>query len=165
MFNVAAAADPNILFTDQTFENLDKAMKSNVYAPWLMMQLCFPMMKEHGGSIINTSSGASNGSVGFSSYGASKSASNALTRTVALEWGKYGIRANNLMPICTTESTETYSPELQEMIRTSMIEGSPLGRVATQDDIAPVALFLACDDSRWITGQDLHAEGGTFIHD
>lgn len=125
-----------------------------------LMQLCFPHMRDAGrGSIINL--GSSFGircEPGFLAYAASKEAIRALTRTAAREWGKYGIRANTILPAALSpkalwylENSGTYQKELEKVA---------LGRFGTPDDIAPTALFLASDDSVFVSGQTICVEGG-----
>ncbi len=169
LVNNAAKASILIPFEDQTFKQLDMCLKSELHASWYMMQKCFPLMKEHGGSIINVGSNAVQGNWGFAAYAAAKASVMALTRVVANEWGKYGIRCNNLVPIALTDSITNKegktNSKLLEVMSESMIKGSPLKRISNpEDDIVPVSLFLASDDSRWITGQDIRAEGGMDIH-
>lgn len=166
LVNNAVSSDSMIPFIEQTEESLDKAMKSGVYATWNMMQLCFPLMKENGGSIINFGSSSSNGQAGLSSYGCAKAAICALTRAVAVEWGQYNIRVNNLKPFALTENMRQMPPEILEFFETNMHNTTALHRVGTpEDDVVPVVIFLASDASRWITGQDFKAEGGLDIHE
>lgn len=130
------------------------------------MQLCFPLMKDQGGSIINFISNAVHGIEGFASYSAAKGAVGAITRTVAKEWGQYNIRVNNVSPIALTDSAmNDYTKEILEVIKTQVAKNSPFKRVGDPEkDILPVILFLASEESRWITGQDLRVEGGVDIH-
>lgn len=168
LVNNAVAEDPLIPFEKQTTQNLDKVIYSGLYASWTMMQRCYPMMKENGGSIINLGTRAAQGLDGFASYGAGKAAIMSLTRTAALEWGKDGIRVNNLIPLFLSENFSTTTDparlKLKEVVEGSIANASPLKRVSYVDDIVPVMMFLASDESRWITGQDIHAEGGSDIH-
>lgn len=158
-----------IPFVDQTFENLDKALRSELHATWMMMQPCFPLMKEHSGSIINFGSRAAQGLPGFASYSSAKAAVIALSHAVAQECGEFGIRVNTMIPVAMTDSiTEQTNDSYKRVVKVmadSIIAASPLHRLSNpEDDIVPVLLFLASDDSRWITGQDLRTEGGMDIH-
>jgi NAD(P)-dependent dehydrogenase (short-subunit alcohol dehydrogenase family) len=146
--------DPKML------DNLKIDMESAFYGSVQLMQLCFPHMRDQGaGSIINM--GSSYGlrcEPGFLAYAASKEAIRALTRTAAKEWGKLGIRVNTILPSALTpksiwymKETNTYDYELAKVA---------IGRFGTPEDIAPTAIFLASDESNFVTGQTLGVEGG-----
>jgi NAD(P)-dependent dehydrogenase (short-subunit alcohol dehydrogenase family) len=146
--------DPKML------DNLKIDMESAFYGSVQLMQLCFPHMRDQGsGSIINM--GSSYGlrcEPGFLAYAASKEAIRALTRTAAREWGKLGIRVNTILPSALTpksiwymKETNTYDYELAKVA---------IGRFGTPEDIAPTAIFLASDESNFVTGQTLGVEGG-----
>jgi 3-oxoacyl-[acyl-carrier protein] reductase len=114
-----------------------------------------------GGSIINLSSvvtraGLPEGAV----YVATKCAVEGITRSLAKELGPRNIRVNAIGPgIVETEgthATETMGSEFERQA----VQQTPLGRVGQPGDIAPVALFLASDDARWVTGETLFASGG-----
>ncbi|RJG53292.1 SDR family oxidoreductase [Sphingobium terrigena] len=136
-------------------------MESGFIGSLQLMQACFPHMRDvGGGSIINM--GSSYGircEPGFLAYAASKEAIRALTRTAAREWGKYAIRVNTILPSALSpkarwylEDSGTYDLELGKVA---------LGRFGSPDDIAPLALFLASDESNYITGQTIGADGGS----
>jgi 3-oxoacyl-[acyl-carrier protein] reductase len=122
------------------------------------------------GSIINfSSSGADSPVPGLSLYSMTKSAVNMLTRTVAKEFGPYGIRANAVAPgwVETPMGTHGFRDETGAIDPIKHEEGlrlrasaSPLGIVGTPRDIALAALYLASDASRFVTGQVLRANGG-----
>jgi NAD(P)-dependent dehydrogenase (short-subunit alcohol dehydrogenase family) len=135
-------------------------MESAFIGSLQLMQLCFPHMREQGGgSIINM--GSSYGircEPGFLAYAASKEAIRALTKTAAKEWGKHKIRVNTILPsalspkaIWYLEESKSYDYELSKVA---------MGYFGTPDDIAPLAIFLASDESNYITGQTIGAEGG-----
>ena len=96
LINGATSSNYMVPFIEQTIEDLDHSLKTQAYATWTMMQLCFPLMKDQGGSVINFISNAVQGLDGFASYSAAKGAVGAITRTVAKEWGQYNIRVNNV---------------------------------------------------------------------
>lgn len=125
-----------------------------------LMQLCYPyMVGQGGGSIINM--GSSFGircEPGFLAYAASKEAVRALTKTGAREWGKEKIRVNTILPAAMSpkalwylKESGTYDAELSKVA---------MGYFGTPEDIAPLAIFLASDESHYITGQTICAEGG-----
>jgi 3-oxoacyl-[acyl-carrier protein] reductase len=114
-----------------------------------------------GGSIINISSVASKTPpAGSSVYSATKGAVDVLTRSLAVELGPKKIRVNTLAPGFTDTEGVRAMPEDGPEFRNYAISRTPLGRVGTADDIASAALFLASDDSRWITGEELLVGGG-----
>lgn len=125
-----------------------------------LMQLCYPHMRaQGGGSIINM--GSSYGircEPGFLAYAASKEAIRALTKTAAREWGKQKIRVNTILPAALSPKAEWYLKESNsydfELGKVAM------GKFGTADDIAPTAIFLASDDSDYVTGQTIGVEGG-----
>lgn len=155
-------------FIETSLEHLDIQMHTGFYATWHMMKLCFPYMKDKPSSIINISSQAGvEGMAGRSSYAAVKEAIRGLSRVAAREWGKHQIRVNVVCPIALAASHEermkAMSQEWQESVR-KLMRDNPLGRVGDgYSDVAPAIVFLASDDSRWITGQTLHVEGGNTI--
>jgi 3-oxoacyl-[acyl-carrier protein] reductase len=118
-------------------------------------------MNGQGGSIINVSSIASktpgpNASV----YSATKGAVDVISRALAVELGGRKIRVNSLSPGAT--QTEGASEALKENsdFAKAAVQRTPLGRIGTVDDVASAALFLASDDSGWITGEELLVGGG-----
>ena len=159
-------------FLEKSIEDLDVEMKSSVYAYWHLMKLCFPHMRDREGagtSIINFASEA--GVMGdslYAPYAAAKEAVRGLSRVVAREWGQYNIRVNTLCPNGMTDNIsggiDWMPKETREHIE-HMFVNNPFGRVGDPYvDVAPVTVFLASDDSRWITGQNIHADGGSLIN-
>lgn len=142
-------------------ENCMVDFQSAFFGSLQLMQLCFPhMVKQGGGSIINMGTGFSiRCEPGFLAYAASKEAIRALTKTAAREWGKHQIRVNTILPSALTpksiwylEESGTYDLELSKVA---------MGRFGEPKDIAPTAIFLASDDSYFVTGQTIGVEGGT----
>lgn len=158
-------------FLEKTIEHLDIEMRSSVYAYWHLMKLCFPHLKDKegaGSSIINFASEAAiAGDAFYAPYAASKEAVRGLSRVVAREWGEHNIRVNTVCPNGMTENVSeglsTLEPAVQEHIRSAFV-ANPFRRAGDAfEDVAPVVVFLASDDSHWITGQNLHADGGALI--
>jgi 3-oxoacyl-[acyl-carrier protein] reductase len=114
----------------------------------------------NGGSVINLSSIASVGLPQAAVYSGSKGAIDAITRGLAAELGPRGIRVNAIAPGGTdTEGNQSAGMSGSDFEKT-MIAATPLGRFGKPDDIARVAVFLASDDSAWLTGERLAASGG-----
>jgi 3-oxoacyl-[acyl-carrier protein] reductase len=114
----------------------------------------------NGGSIINMSSIASAGMPEAAIYSGTKGAVDAITRGLAAELGPRKIRVNAIAP-GGVEAEGTHSAGIMGSdLEKAMIAGTPLGRIGQPDDIARVALFLASDDSSWLTGERLAASGG-----
>jgi 3-oxoacyl-[acyl-carrier protein] reductase len=114
-----------------------------------------------GGSIINLSTAVTrNPPPGASVYVASKSAIEAITRVLAKELGPRKIRVNAISPgEVQTEGTRSAGIVGSDFEK-QLLQQTSLGRVGQPDDIAPVAVFLASDDARWVTGEILAASGG-----
>jgi NAD(P)-dependent dehydrogenase (short-subunit alcohol dehydrogenase family) len=150
---------------DFTEENWDIVMNTNVKGVMFCTQtVAKHMMKRKYGKIINISSTAALGqfSVGSSAYGTSKFAVNGFTKASAFEFGPYGINVNAICPgrILTNIVYSERTPEqVKEFVRVG-IEASVLGRIGEVEDIAHLALFLASDDSSWITGEIIASNGG-----
>jgi NAD(P)-dependent dehydrogenase (short-subunit alcohol dehydrogenase family) len=121
------------------------------------------MVNHNGGKIVNISSSAGlRGGTNMSAYAASKAGVISLTRTLALEWASYNIRVNSIAPgIINTPMTQRtfvkrFTPE-------QLNARIPLGRMAEPDEVARPALFLASDDSSYITGVTLSVDGGSLL--
>jgi len=110
-----------------------------------------------GGSIILTSSRSYLGNIGQSNYAASKGGVVSLTRTLALEYGKWNVRVNALAPgYIETPMTAA----IPERVRHLALEGTPLGRAGRPEEVAAATLFLASEDASYITGIVLAIDGG-----
>ena len=119
------------------------------------------MIKNKWGRIVNISSVvASSGNPGQSNYVASKSALNGLTKSLALEVATRGVTVNCISPgFIDTAMTA----KLNDDQRSKIIEKIPMGRMGAGDDISALALFLASKESSYITGQNIHVNGGMFL--
>ena len=119
------------------------------------------MIKNKWGRIVNISSVvASTGNPGQSNYVASKGALNGLTKSLALEVATRGVTVNCISPgFIDTAMTA----KLNDDQRSKIIEKIPMGRMGVGDDISSLALFLASNESSYITGQNIHVNGGMFL--
>jgi 3-oxoacyl-[acyl-carrier protein] reductase len=143
---------------DVTEKEFRRQYDTNVLGPFLTIQEYLRQAPEHGGSIINvTTAGVATNSPGGALYTSTKAALTALTRIAAKEFGPRGIRVNAIAP----GATETEgAAAIGALDSGEMAARSVFGRVGTPEDIGPVAVFLASDDARWITGEVVHAAGG-----
>jgi 3-oxoacyl-[acyl-carrier protein] reductase len=106
------------------------------------------------GRIINISTDAASGHAGAVSYGASKHALESYSRAAAYELGRYGITVNVVAP------GPIQTGWMAAPLEAQVVQRIPLGRVGTPDDVADVAVLLASEQARWITGQTLYVGGG-----
>jgi 3-oxoacyl-[acyl-carrier protein] reductase len=116
---------------------------------------------DNGGSIVNVSSIVSTGAIpGSVVYSATKGAVDAVTRVLAAELGPRKIRVNTIAPgMVETEGTHA-AGFIGSDFEKDAVAGTPLGRIGKPDDIADVALFLASDAARWVTGERIEIGGG-----
>lgn len=146
---------------DVTEEEWDKIMNLNVKSLFFCSQAVAKIMKNQGkGKIINVSSvvGAV-GDVGISPYTASKAAVINLTRSLALEWARFGIQVNAMGPAYI--ETEMNREELSNAkVREKIIGKTPMKRLGNPEEIEGAVLLLASDASSFITGQTIFVDGG-----
>ena len=146
-------------------EQFDLSWTSGVKGTWWAMCAARPHMAARGwGRIINmVSLAADRGDAGLGEYNAAKAGIAALTRTAAREWGRQGITANAIAPGAWTRRGQDYAARDPEGFARAMA-ARPIGRLGDPEtDIAPVALFLATDDSRFVTGHVLYVDGGAHL--
>ncbi|MBX9448726.1 MAG: SDR family oxidoreductase [Taibaiella sp.] len=154
--------------TEYPEDAFDKLMAVNVKGVWLGLKYVLPEMND-GGSMINTSSVAGlGGTANMSAYVTSKHAVIGLTRTIALEAAPRNIRVNSIHPSPVDNRMmrsleEGFAPGTSEAAKKSFEEAIPLKRYATNEDIANGVLFLASDDSKFITGMKLVIDGGMMM--
>ncbi len=145
-------------------EAYDKSMDSNVRNLLFLCNKALPHMVEVGGGavVIISSIGGFSGSDTLGIYTLTKAADFQLGRNLAVEWGRRGIRVNCIAPgLVKTD----FARALWEnpVILDERLETCPLGRIGESDDVAGVALFLASDAARYLTGQVLTVDGGISI--
>ena len=147
-------------------ENFDHAIKINFWAAKWSMTAAFAHMKGKGwGRIINVASlNGVNAHMGTADYNISKEALRTLTRTAAREWAPYGICANIICPAAASSSFRNFS-ERQPQLAAAMAAANPMGRMGDPErDIGGVAVFLASEDARYLTGNTLFVDGGGHIN-
>ncbi len=163
--NTAYVPPVDVLFEQKTRAMLDKVMGVNFIGTWLMMQGALgPMQRRGGGRIINfTSIDAKIGTWLHADYNAAKAAITALTRSVAAEWARFNILVNCIAPAGKGkyfEDMERSTPGFAQAAAAM----NPLGRVGDpEEDIGPVAVFLASDMGRYVTGDTINTDGGIHI--
>lgn len=140
---------------DLSVEQLQRNFEMGPIAYLRTMQACYPHLKASGeGRVINFASLAGVlGMVGYGPYNMAKEAVRALTRSAAREWGADKITVNNVLPVADTWGAADTPPPANALVR----YGSP------EEDIAPVVLFLASKDARFLTGYSLTPDGGMII--
>jgi|SRR5205807_6464766 len=144
-----------------TEHEFHREFNTNVLGPILTIQQALKHFGPDGGSVINISSIASENPVPNSLvYSATKSAVDSITRVLSKELGARKIRVNTIAP----GGVETEGVHRIGLIgsdfQKQMVEATPLGRFGQPEDIAQVAVFLASEDSRWLTGERIAASGG-----
>ena len=170
-----AGIDPGGTVTDLDEALWRTVLEVNVTGPFLTMKAAIPyMMEGGGGSIINISSlGGLRCIPGMVAYGTSKAALNHLTKQTALDYGPHKIRCNAVCPgITRTEALEAALAPLTEVIKTDVdgvfdriSSNLPLRRVAEPHEISGICVYLASDDSSFVTGSVLLIDGGSHIVD
>ena len=152
------------LIEDITDEGMALTFGSGLHGTLYHMQAAFPYLKARGGSVLNL--GSRQGIYGQpydGAYGANKEAIRALSRSAAREWGQFGIRVNVLNPAGLSPAAEAFLNADAERAQ-KYYDEMPLGRFGRLDeDIAPIAVFLACDEGHYVTGQTINADGGQIM--
>lgn len=147
-------------------DEFQRAFTGGFMSAWWAMQAAFPSMQQNQwGRIINICSlNGVNAHPYTAEYNSAKEALRALSRTAAREWAKHGICVNVICPAAMTPAFERFqasSPENAAL----MLKQNPMGRMGDpEQDIGPVAVFLASEDARYLTGNTLFADGGGHIN-
>lgn len=141
---------------DTSLDNWHRVLDVNLTGPFLGMKYCAPAMRDSGGgSIINVASIAAYMGLQCAAYVSSKTGLVGLTRTAAIEFTPWNIRANAICPGTIVTGLNAGAPHLEPMR-----EATPMKRYGTPEEIANLALFLASDEASYITGVDLPIDGG-----
>jgi NAD(P)-dependent dehydrogenase (short-subunit alcohol dehydrogenase family) len=143
----------------------ERVLAVNLTGVFLTTRCAFLAMRTHGGSLLVMSSVAGlEGTPILGAYGASKAGVLQLTKTLALEGARFGIRANAICPVWTdTPMVDAFVKTMglgPQAGRERLLKDIPLGRLATPSDVANACLYLASDEASFITGVTLPVDGG-----
>jgi 3-oxoacyl-[acyl-carrier protein] reductase len=163
LFN-CAGIHMDAMFHKMTEEVWDKVVDVDMKGTFLMTQAVYPYMREAKyGRIINVASNSAYGNIGQANYTAAKAGIIGLSNVMALEFARYGITSNVILPgTIETEALHT----IPEDILNRLVNAIPLKRIGEPDDIANMVMFFAAEESGYITGQQISVDGGmqTGVH-
>jgi 3-oxoacyl-[acyl-carrier protein] reductase len=147
-------------FWETSWDRYQSQFDGAVQAAYNVCQAVLPHMRQRGkGSIINmTSDLVHRPSIAYHDYATAKSALVGFTKNLAADLGPFGIRVNCVAPGLVSPTAS--SAHTKESVKASLVAQTPLGRIATPEDVAGPVLFLASDWSRFMTGQVLVVDGG-----
>ena len=156
---------PRVEFLDMTEAQWDEVLNVNLKGTFLCTQAVAQKLVERGraGAVINlASSAAFRSSPRGVHYVASKAGIVGVTRATALELAPYRVRVNAIAPGTTDTAQPRYGMSEEELQAAG--RQVPLGRMGTPEDVADLAVFLASEEARHITGQTLHVNGGQYLY-
>jgi NAD(P)-dependent dehydrogenase (short-subunit alcohol dehydrogenase family) len=165
LVNNAIALSPNVPLEEKSDDDLDGLLRTGLWATWWAMRAALSHFRERGGGrIINFYSIDAEAAAWLHvDYNATKEAIRGLTRSAAAEWGRYNVGVNAIAPAAKGSVFEQLAEAIPGFAEMSAAQ-NPLGRVGDpESDIAPVAVFLASDDSRYVTGEVIHVDGGQHL--
>jgi meso-butanediol dehydrogenase/(S,S)-butanediol dehydrogenase/diacetyl reductase len=156
--NAGIAAEGSAL--DVSIEDWDKTIGTDLTGVFYGCRAALPELVKTKGSIVNTASVSGLGADwAMCAYNAAKGGVVNLTRSIALDFGRHGVRANSVCP-SLTETGMTKDMVADKALVAKFMERLPLGRVAQPDDIAAVVAFLASEDARFVNGVNMPVDGG-----
>jgi len=147
---------------ETTMEQYDQLMNVNVRGVFLGMKYLAPHMAQHGGgSIINMSSVAGlKGLAGHALYGASKGAVRIMNKDVAAEYVKHNVRVNSIHPGYIDTGMADYGAEITGSSKKELGKMHPMGHMGEPEDVAHAVVFLASEESKFMTGSEITIDGG-----
>lgn len=157
LFVNAGIYEPSVI-GEISEEHFDKTFNINVKGLLFAVQKALPLLSDGASIILNGSIVTTKGMQGLSVYSATKAAVRAFARSWILDLKGRGIRVNVLSPGYT--ATPGLANLVNEEQQAGMVAGVPLGRMGTPDDLGKAAVFLASDDSSYMTGAELFIDGG-----
>src|SRR6266850_795075 len=142
--------------------DFDEVFRVNVKGPWLALKAAVPLLRRGSAVVLNASINAHLGMPGTSAYAASKAALRSFARTAASEFAEQGVRVNAISPGPTDSGIveKILSAEAAVATHRALRARIPLGRLGSTDETARVVLFLACEDSSFMTGEEVVVDGG-----
>ncbi|TGB01495.1 SDR family oxidoreductase [Halobacillus salinus] len=166
LFNNAGVDQEGGKVHEYPIELFDKILAVDLRGTFLVSKFLLPLMMDKGGSIINTTSMSGRAAdLDRSGYNAAKGGVINFTKALAIDYGRYGIRANSIAPgTIETPLIDKLAGSKEEDEGQDFREAqkwvTPLGRLGSPEEMASVALFLASDESSFVTGEDILADGG-----
>ena len=147
---------------DTTVEDMTRLFRVNVLGVFLGMKTCAPVMERGGGgSIINLSSvAAMAGFAGHTAYGASKGAVRTMTKDVAMEYARRGVRVNSVHPAYIRTAMAEMGARSRGVSIDQLGQAFPTGEIGEPIDVAYGVLYLASEESKFVTGSELVIDGG-----
>ena len=163
LVNNAGEQHPDDNITDITPEQLQRTFQTNIFSMFYLVQAARPHLKK-GAAIVNcTSVTMYKGSSGLLDYSATKGAITAFTRSLSENLIEDGIRVNAVAPGPIWTPLNPCGGAPPEKVE-HFGEGTPMGRAGEPNEVAPSFLFLACEDSSYMSGQVLHPNGGVVVN-
>ena len=161
LVNNASQLSPNVLLEHKTDEMLQRTLDIGIWGNWWAMRAAFPHLKARGGSIVNFHSiDAQTGAWLHSDYNINKMGIMGLTRSAAVEWGRFNIRVNAIAPTGLGQVFAQLVKDVPGFLEMAT-ENNPLKRAGDPEkDIGPVVVFLASEMSRFVTGEMINVDGG-----
>ncbi|RYE01537.1 MAG: SDR family oxidoreductase [Sphingomonadales bacterium] len=163
LVNNAGEQHPDKHVTDITEQQLKRTFQTNIFGMFFMVQAAMPHLKK-GAAIVNcTSVTMYQGSKELLDYSSTKGAITAFTRSLSENLIEKGIRVNAVAPGPIWTPLNPMGGASPEKLAT-FGENTPMGRPGQPNEVAPAFLFLACEDSSYMSGQVLHPNGGTIVN-
>ena len=166
LVNNAGEQTPCKSILDLTEEQIVRTFQTNIFSMFFLVKAALPHLPGDGAIVNTTSVTAYQGSPDLLDYSATKGAITAFTRSLSEneELVKRGIRVNAVAPgpIWTPLNPASYGPDSEKVRHFG--ESVPMGRAGQPYELAPAYVFLACDDSSYVSGQVIHVNGGTVVN-